>query len=76
MVRLAASIHRDFHAAVHDASDLIGQCGGWMVSHQFYSDVMAVLSFECPGEALPSFARALVQAGFVLHQPVPEAAGQ
>jgi hypothetical protein len=73
MIRLEASTRREFHAAVSDAATAVGRAGGWVVSHQFYSNTLAVIAFRLPAAALKSLENAFGLAGIKLHQPVPEA---
>lgn len=73
MIRLDASTHRDFHAAVSDASEAISTAGGWIVSHQFYSDTLVMIAFQMSAISLASLGAALASAKITLHQDVPEA---
>lgn len=72
MLILEASTRRGFHEAVHDVADAINAAGGWVVSHQFFSNRLASIAFELPADAFGSFAAALTGLGLTLHQPVSE----
>lgn len=52
MVQLEAVTHRDFHAAIADASAAIAGCGGWITNHKFYSNIMAMIAFELPANRM------------------------
>ena len=67
MLRIEASLREAFHPMVDAASTCIKQSGGWIVAHQFYSDVMAVLTVSCPREAVAELEAMLSEAGFTLH---------
>lgn len=72
MVLLEASTRRGFHEAVHDIAEAINAAGGWVVTHQFFSNRLASIAFELPACELAAFAAALGDLGVTLHQPVPD----
>jgi hypothetical protein len=76
MIRVDASTHRDFHTAVSDVSEAISSAGGWIVSHQFYSDTLAMIAFQIPATAIASFGAALASAHITLHHALPDSAGK
>jgi len=72
MILLQASTKREFHAAVSTVVDAITQNGGWVVSHNFYSNALAMLSFMLPTKGFSVFEDTMVQAGIALHNPLPQ----
>ncbi|SEH44187.1 hypothetical protein [Magnetospirillum fulvum] len=74
MLVLEASTRRSFHEAVHDVAEAINAAGGWVVTHQFFSNRLASIAFEIPASALGAFAASLADLGVTLHQPVPDRA--
>lgn len=76
MLRLEASLASPFHPMVDVASTCVKRSGAWIVAHQFYSDVMAVLTVPCPREALATLEAALGEAGFTLHGPASGTPGR
>lgn len=72
MISLQASIRSEFHAAVRSAVDAISQNNGWVETHQFYSNALAMISCQLPVLALPSIADSLDKAGFTVHHPLPQ----
>lgn len=71
MIRLEISAHMDFNIAVDLVSECVGASGGWLLSHQFYSNVMAAFAVFCPPAGVTLLQQALESRGFALHQPVP-----
>ncbi|MEO1020193.1 MAG: hypothetical protein AAFY56_21270 [Pseudomonadota bacterium] len=71
MIRIEASTRREFHAAVSDAAEAVTKAGGWIVSHQFFSNSLAVISLEIPAAALPKFGATLASATIKVHQDLP-----
>ncbi len=47
---LRISIHTSIERnnAVTKVREAIGECGGWIVSHSFFSNLMATINFEIP----------------------------
>jgi hypothetical protein len=76
VVSLELYTRNEFHAAVSAAVDAISQNSGWVVSHHFYSNALAIIHCQLPVQALPAFADALGEAGFVLHHPLPQPSGR
>jgi hypothetical protein len=74
MLQLEASTRREFHAAVSDADEASSKVGGWIVSHQFYSNTLAMIAFLMPAAGLPQFVAALSAAKITLHRALPETA--
>lgn len=72
MLLIEASTKREFHAGVSDAAEAIGTAGGWIVSHQFYSNTLAMISFQMPPAGLPALTGTLATAGITVHSPLPE----
>jgi len=72
MVLLEASSRRGFHEAVHDVAEAINAAGGWVVSHQFFSNRLASIAFELPANQFVAFVAALESLGVTLHQSVPD----
>jgi len=75
MLVLEASTRRGFHEAVHDVVEAINTAGGWVITHQFFSNRLASIAFEIPVGTLAPFAEALRDLGITLHQPVPDRDG-
>ncbi len=76
MLRLEASLRSPFHPMVDAASTCVKRSGAWVVGHQFYSDVMAVLTVMCPRDKVALLEAALAETGFTLHCPATGSPGR
>lgn len=65
-MRLEAVTRRQQAPALHDVTEAIGACGGWIVNHQLYSNAMAMIAFAMAGDALAAFAERLAAADILL----------
>lgn len=74
-LRIEAVVRSDRNAALTAAADAIGQCGGWIVDHTLFSDVMAVLRFAVPANRAGDLGRALAAAGIAVTPPPEETMG-
>jgi len=70
-LRLSAMVRTDRNAAIHAATEAIQAAGGWITDHALYSDVMAVLNFQVPGDRTGDLGRALADAGIAATPPPP-----
>ncbi len=61
-VRLEAVTRREQAPALHDIAEAIGGGGGWIVSHQLYSNAMATIAFTIAADALAALAERLAAA--------------
>ncbi|HVI52151.1 MAG TPA: hypothetical protein VM661_13135 [Candidatus Sulfotelmatobacter sp.] len=73
MIRQEASSIGDFNVTVAEVERAVMTAGGWVISHQFFSNRLAMLAFNLPRGAEGAFAPALEAAGLSLHQPFPAA---
>ncbi len=70
MIRMEAVSRRQFNVAVFEAMDAITGLGGWIKNHQLYSNMMAAIAFELPGDAVGGLVTALAGVGIMV-EPVP-----
>lgn len=61
MIRLEGVTRRSYSAVLLEVAEAIGGCGGWVVSHQLFSNVMIMVSFEIPGDQMAALADALTR---------------
>jgi len=73
LIQIEASTEREFHAVVSDAAEAVSRAGGWIVSHQFFSNTLAMIAFRVDGGALNALCAALAHVGVTIHQAIPEA---
>ncbi len=73
MIRLEAVSRRPFNVAVCEAMDAIAAHGGWIKSHNVYSNMLAVIAFEAPAAQMAPLAATLAEAGIVVDAPPPPA---
>lgn len=66
MIRMEAVSRRQFNVTVFEAMDAITGLGGWIKTHQLYSNMMAAIAFELPGDALGALVAALAGAGIIV----------
>lgn len=71
MIRQEASSHGDFNVVVAAVEQAVMSSGGWIVSHQFFSNRLAMLSFNLPRGRETAFGAALEATGLSLHHPFP-----
>lgn len=76
MIRQEASSRGDFNATVAAVEQAVLAAGGWIVSHQFFSNRLAMLSFYLPRVTEPAFGPALTAAGLILHHPFSGGGGR
>lgn len=72
MIQQEASSHGDFNAVVFSVEQAVLAAGGWIVSHQFFSNRLAMLSFALPKMPPVDFGASLTAAGLSLHQAFPD----
>jgi hypothetical protein len=71
MIQIEASTQREFHAVVSDAGEAVTGAGGWIVSHQFFSNTLAMIAFRIQGSSLSRLYEALREHGVTVHQELP-----
>lgn len=70
MIRMEAVSRRQFNVAVFEAMDAITGLGGWIKNQQLYSNMMAAIAFELPGDAVGALVAALAAVGIMV-EPLP-----
>jgi hypothetical protein len=69
MIQLEAVSRRSFNAALFDALEAIAACGGWVKTHQLYSNLMAMIAFEVPADKIETLASMLASVGINIDNP-------
>jgi len=75
ILRLRSFVGGDRHAAITAAASAITACGGWVVEHTLFSDIMAVINFQLPAGEVASLADRLGSAGIPVSPPAPAGTG-
>lgn len=71
-LKYEAVVAVDRNEALTAVADALAAAGGWIVDHTLFSDAMATVRFELPGDRVAAFERALADAGLAVG---PAAAG-
>lgn len=64
----------DRNAALTAVADALAAAGGWIVDHTLFSDAMATVRFELPGDRVAAFEGALAAAGLAVEPASVESA--
>lgn len=56
----------DRNAALTAVADALATAGGWIVDHTLFSDTMATVRFELPGDRVAALERALAAASLAV----------
>ena len=54
-MRIDATTRRQFNVVLHEVSDAIMACDGWVSNHQLFSNLMAMVAFEMPPSRVADF---------------------
>lgn len=71
-LRIESVVRTDRNAALTAVADAISGCGGWIVDHTLFSDMMAVIAFAVPAGRTGDLGRALAVAGIPVTPPLPD----
>ncbi|ANC92282.1 hypothetical protein A6A40_10410 [Azospirillum humicireducens] len=65
-LKYEAVVAIDRNAALTAVADALAAAGGWIVDHTLFSDAMATVRFELPGDRVAAFERGLAAAGLAV----------
>ncbi|CBS87817.1 hypothetical protein [Azospirillum lipoferum] len=73
-LKYEAVVAIDRNAALTAVADALAAAGGWIVDHTLFSDAMATVRFELPGDRVAAFERSLAAAGLAVEPASVESA--
>ena len=54
-LRVSIFTRMDRNEAIAKVNEVIGECGGWIVNHALFSNLMITINFELPSDQAVSF---------------------